>query len=146
MAMIKKIIIKKIGHSNIDIEINHSLKKKILPLKFCYLNKGANAWDTLRNNKNSNFELGNKEISSFKKLLSKIPELKTPTNIVHFGVGNGLEIPELFSSFDFKKHSYIGVDISLSLIKKSVLYQEKISSINNRIFLSVSTFISSNAV
>ena len=127
MLRSRRYIIKKIGRINAEAEIKESLKEKRPPLKLFYIADGADSWDDLRGTGHATaFELGNRELLSIKRLLKEVPGFRDPTNIVHFGIGNGIEIPAIFSSFDFKKHAYVGVDISKSLIEKAMDYQEKV--------------------
>jgi hypothetical protein len=113
---------------DIESEIVEALKHQIIPLKFCFLGNGANRWDSHRGkggqHHSAEFGLGKREYTGLMNVLSLVPELKRPTNIMHVGVGNGIELPLIFSAFDFQKHSYIGVDISYDMIKKTIQNQE----------------------
>jgi hypothetical protein len=124
--MEKKYEIKQVGEINPAAEIPDFLKQKKIPLKFCFVGDGAAYWDKLRGaGESGDFQLGDREFESLTNLLSEVPELKTPTNIIHFGIGNGIEIPAIADSFDFSKHAYIGADISKELIKRAINYQKE---------------------
>jgi len=120
----------RIGEQFFDDEIMSDLKNGFISLKFCYLGKGADNWDKLRGKggrqHNVEFELGKREYTGLIQALSRVPFLKNPTNIIHIGVGNGIELPAITSVFDFQKHSYLGVDISYEMIQNTVRYQKNI--------------------
>ncbi len=122
--------IEKVGKRYSNNEIMKALKYKYIPLKFCYLEKGADNWDKLRGkggqHHNVEFELGEREYAGLIQALSRVPVLKNPINIIHIGIGNGIELPAISSVFDFQKHSYLGVDISFEMIQNTIRYQKNI--------------------
>jgi len=125
-----KYVIERVGKQCPDNEIKKALKYRYVPLKFCYQGNGANSWDKLRGkggqNHNVKFELGKREHNGLFQILTRIPVLKNPTNILHVGVGNGIELPVIYSVFDFQKHFYLGIDISYEMIQNTIHNQENI--------------------
>ncbi|OGQ05790.1 MAG: hypothetical protein A2W61_00050 [Deltaproteobacteria bacterium RIFCSPLOWO2_01_44_7] len=89
-------------------------------LKFAYLEKGAQAWDTMR--QNTDFLVGNREINALKEISAYLNQSidfdNEPINFIHLGSGNGIEIPVFTAMFKLKKKdTYIGVDISKELLE-----------------------------
>lgn len=100
-------------------ELPEALARGIIPIKFCYPEEGGDRWDELR--QETGYTLGNREYTALIPALSKIC-LTHPTNIIHLGVGNGMEIPVLVRAFDFSTHRYVGVDISQKMIDNTLQY------------------------
>lgn len=131
-------------------EIKEALKKNIIPLKFCYINEGADQWDKLRGkgegNTGYNSELGDREKAGLSLTLSKIPKINYPLNIIHIGIGNGIEIPIIFNHFDLKKSYYFGVDISYQLILKTMENQKSFLEKMKKAFFIVSDVEKENSL
>ena len=123
----KEYVIEKISEINWEDEIRSALHSRKIPLKLCYPGDGAHRWDLLRGcggqEHNSEFELGKRECAGLHRLLSRLPAQKDPMNIIHVGIGNGIELAALISSFDFKRHFFWGVDISIEMIH-NVIFED----------------------
>jgi len=114
-------------------ELLEKLVAGAIPIKFCYPDEGGDKWDELRGNKK--YFLGDREYKSLIRNLSKI-KLSEPTNILHLGPGNGIEIPAICSAFDFKKHAYFGVDISQRMIENMICYHNlELANIKYSLFI-----------
>lgn len=110
---------RRIGTIPKNNELQKALARGIIPIKFCYPEEGGDRWDELR--QETGYTLGNREYATLIHALSRIG-LTHPTNIIHLGIGNGIEIPVLVRTFDFSTHRYVGVDISLKMIDNTWRY------------------------
>ena len=61
--------IKEVGNIPGEKELKKYLKQKTIPVKFCYLGKGADRWDQLR--QHYTFNLGDRELIAFRNGLCK---------------------------------------------------------------------------
>lgn len=102
-----------------DKGLQEALARAVIPIKFCYPEEGGDRWDKLR--QETGYTLGDREYATLIYAISKV-SLAHPTNIIHLGVGNGIEIPALVRAFDFDLHRYVGVDISQRMIDNTLRY------------------------
>ncbi len=102
-------------------ELKEAVAGSVIPIKFCYPGEGGDKWNQLR--QDTHYTLGEREYSALAHTLSKV-NLTKPTNIIHLGVGNGIEIPALIDHIDFSIHNYFGVDISQRMIANALRYQK----------------------
>lgn len=107
------------------IELINELKtNKQIPLKFSYLNEGADLWDkyvdeNLKNGIYVEADINDQLVSqSYAFLMAKIAGFKK-VNVIDLGSGNAYPLKNLLLEFNQKNilNKYIAVDISLDLAK-----------------------------
>ena len=89
-----------------------------IPLKFAYLDTGADVWDAI--SKDDCYDLGKRELTTLKRFLHLACGNfgKNPFNILHIGSGNGIEIPTVVENLGVDSIVHYGlVDISPGLLK-----------------------------
>lgn len=104
-----------------NVELAEYLKKKVIPIKFCYPNEGGDRWHELR--KNSEYSLGKRELIAFRGGLKKIKEYigGSQLRIIHLGPGDGIELPLLYGKEGFSSDTeYVGIDISKQMISNTI--------------------------
>jgi|GEM_PF-1667104 len=102
--------------------IQKYVKSGTIPIRFCYPDEGGDIWHNLRSD--NAYELGNmREWVAYTEGLKKAKQTvgSKSTNIIHLGVGDGIEIPELFRYFKPVDGAiYAGVDISKRMIENTL--------------------------
>ncbi len=113
-----------VGSLPSERELSQAVETGMLPIKYCYPGEGGDAWDTLRKKEKKGYSLGEREYVTLLHSLRSI-HVSEPTNIIHIGPGNGVEIPSISRCLNFQKHQYIGVDISQRMLENTRTYQEE---------------------
>jgi len=89
-------------------------KKKEIPIRFCY---AGIVWNKIATDQN--YKLATREIGILKKSIKIVSsKIKKPINILHLGVGNGVEIPYIINAVGLSNiKNYAIVDINKSMLK-----------------------------
>jgi len=119
----KNLQITQIGELPNERELSKDVEAGNIPIKYCYPGKGGDAWDKLRKEDKKRYSLGEREYKTLLQSLRGI-YLSEPTNIIHIGPGNGVEIPLLSKALDLQMHRYVGVDISQRMLENTIRYQK----------------------
>ena len=131
----KNLQITQIGELPNECELSKDGEAGTIPIKYCYLGKGGDAWDKLRKEDKERYSLGEREYKTLLQSLKCI-YLSEPTNIIHIGPGKGIEIPILSKAFDLQRHRYVGVDISQRMLENTIRYQKNFfKSMKNPCFI-----------
>ncbi|HEX8494389.1 MAG TPA: class I SAM-dependent methyltransferase [Pyrinomonadaceae bacterium] len=100
-----------------ESELREAVRKRSdVPLKFCYLDYGANLWDGVSTD--PDYELGERERITLQKALPIASTyLEKHLNVLHVGVGNGVEAPLILDAVSPAQiESYGLLDISAKMI------------------------------
>jgi len=96
-------------------ELNEVVKnKKEIPIRFCYIGM---KWHKIATD--PNYTLKQRELGILKKSIELVAsKIITPINILHLGVGNGVEIPYIVDAIGLSNIKIYGiVDINKSMLK-----------------------------
>ncbi|MDP2586343.1 MAG: L-histidine N(alpha)-methyltransferase [Candidatus Komeilibacteria bacterium] len=117
MIQINQNLAKRLTQEQIDILIKSVEEKNEIPIRVVYTQE---YWDNIA--KDSDYQLANREISALKNSMTKLAEQlgEKKINIIHLGVGNGLEIPMIINGIGAKNiANYSIVDVNPTMLEMS---------------------------
>jgi len=109
-------------------ELNRAIEEGRLPVKFCYPGVGGDQWHSLR--RSPDYFLGRRELTGLESFVSDcgdLAEFEMPSNVLHLGPGDGIEIPLINGLIESSfVHQYAAVDISEPMLRRSASVNESL--------------------
>jgi len=114
-----------LGKIPLEKELNEIIQKeRVLPIRFCYPELGANAWQQIA--VDFDYILGNNELKTLRNTILDVKNnLPEKFDLVHIGPGQGVEIPILYNNFGDNINNWIGIDISKEMLINTFSYNAK---------------------
>lgn len=106
-------LVKRLDKKQTAVLIKSVRENREVPIRFVYLGE---YWDKIA--KDQDYNLKNREIGVLKKYIEKVAQnITKKVNIIHLGVGNGIEIPIIAGALKDKIDTYAIADINETMLK-----------------------------